>query len=262
MAVGLSTLPRIPPFLQELRRYLHNRDVGAPNVDPVPQTISTAALTGQTCQAFEVDTLTWLYSQPVGLWGRRADGFILCWENADTAEPAGARVRLSIEATSHQMWWPAGATRSYSIAAFRNTWQGEQVGAHKQLDGWKGVSTTLVHVLPVVPVSETITNITGASHTVTNMIPAGCYPIACYTTNLTAISGATSYQVGLTGNLDAWGAAVSVADGAGNATTAFTYLGLGFLRTSATHVIITANGPNFAGGNIAVRLLYVDPALC
>jgi hypothetical protein len=263
MGLKPATLPRLPASLLQLSEYLMNRDLGAPSADPIPQPIATAAVAGSGCQAFEIDTLSWLYSQPVGVSKRRADGFILGWENADTPNPAGALLRLSIDARQHQMVWPAGATRSYSLATFRNTWQGEQLGTVKQADSWKAVATTAIHVLPVVPVIETVTGISGASHTIANMIPAGCYPIAVFVENLTAITGPpASYMVGTALNPDWWGAAVSVADGATNGLAAFTVLGLGALITTATGVVLTANTSNFTGGDIEVRLLYADPALC
>ncbi len=258
----VATLPVLPKHLDRLALYLLNRDVGAPTAVPVPSAISTAPLVGQSCQAFEMDTLTWTYAQPVGLNARRADGFILSWENEDSPAPAAGRVKLSLAARSHQVWWPAGATRSYSIAAFRNTWQGEEVGPAQQLDAWKAVATTPLHVLPVVPVIQTATGLSGASHTFANMIPAGSYPFACFVTNLTAVTGASSYQVGTTLNLDWWGAAVPVGAGLGNATTAFTAQPIGVLFQSAADVVLTANVANFTGGNVEARLLYFDPALC
>jgi len=257
----VPTLPDLPRGFDCLALYLLNRDAGQPSAEPTPSSIATAQLTGQSCQAYEIDTLVWGYAQPIGANARRADGFIVSWENADTATPAGGLVKLSLAARSHQMWWPAGATRSYSVAAYRNTWQGEELGPAKQLDAWKAVATTLIHVVPVVPVTQTVTGISGASHTFTNMIPAGCYPVAVYTTNLTAITGATSYQVGVPLSTAWWGSAVSVADGAGNATSDFGALGFGSLIPAAMDVVLTANGSNFTGGNIEARLLYLDPAL-
>lgn len=138
MAVDFPTVvtPTLPDRLRQLWHYLANRDVGPPSVVPVP---------GATESADGFDILSWSFSetQPPGDPAfRRADGFLLAMAAGDTGEPwlTGAIFRLSSQCRGFvQPGW-GSATRSYAIAAYRNTWQGEQATGWVQPLEWKGLA--------------------------------------------------------------------------------------------------------------------------
>lgn len=129
-------VPELPPKLRRLFFYLADRDVGAPSVLPVP---------GNVTVADQLDLLTWDLNEtePPGQANfRRADGFLLAVATGDTDTPwtSGAIFRLSIQCRNFLQTWTASTTRSYAIAAFRNTWQGEHATGWVQPDSWKGIS--------------------------------------------------------------------------------------------------------------------------
>lgn len=131
-----SAVPPLPKTLARLRYYLFDRDVGIPTAKPA----------GGTIEAGDPDVLTWSFHStvpPGGVDFRRADGFLVAMAPGDTAQPwiDGTVFRLSIQATKFVMpGWADGAPRSYAVAAYRNTWQGEQATGWLQPPEWKGAS--------------------------------------------------------------------------------------------------------------------------
>lgn len=96
-----------------------------------------------------------------------------------------------------------------------------------------------------------------ASVTLTNLIPAGVLVLGVTTRVTTAITGATSFQVGDGTDTDKWGATVNIALNTTSDGADFTALTPTFYPAT-TSVVLTANGGNFTAGNIRVAVHYID----
>ena len=99
--------------------------------------------------------------------------------------------------------------------------------------------------------------LSGASYTASNIIPAGSLVLGVSVRVTTAITGATTFQVGYAGDPDAWGATVAIASGTTTTPANFTITGPIFFAT-ATSVVATANGSNFAGGVLRTTVHYIE----
>jgi hypothetical protein len=101
-------------------------------------------------------------------------------------------------------------------------------------------------------VLETSVTLSGASTNASLQIPANCILLAVGARVTTAITGATSYEVGVAGNLSQFGSALSIAAGSTNfgliGPTAF---------YAATTLTITAGGGAFTGGQVRLSISYM-----
>jgi hypothetical protein len=101
-------------------------------------------------------------------------------------------------------------------------------------------------------VLETSVTLSGASTNASLQIPANCVLLAVGARVTTAITGATSYEVGVAGNLSQFGSALNIAAGSTNfgliGPTAF---------YAATTLTITAGGAAFTGGQVRLSISYM-----
>jgi hypothetical protein len=99
---------------------------------------------------------------------------------------------------------------------------------------------------------ETLVTLSGGSTNASVQIPANCIVLAVGARVVTAITGATSYEVGVSGNLSQFGSGLSVSAGSTNygliGPTAF---------YSATTLTITATGGSFSGGQVRLSIAYM-----
>lgn len=121
-------------------------------------------------------------------------------------------------------------------------------------------SATQQHYMAFKTVTQTLSAVSGATVTATNLIPDGAFVIGVTTrvnTGLGVSLGTTGYQVGDGTDPDRWGAIVGTAagtdsdnvDATANPTGAF---------TAANNVVLTAVGGNFDGtGAIEVAVMYI-----
>jgi hypothetical protein len=99
--------------------------------------------------------------------------------------------------------------------------------------------------------------LSGATYVTTIAIPAYANLIGVTTRVTTAVTGATTYDVGDGSDVDLWGAAIGVTLGSQSRTADFTAVAaVGAAATSRT-VTLTANGSNFTGGVIEICLHYL-----
>jgi Major tropism determinant N-terminal domain len=103
-----------------------------------------------------------------------------------------------------------------------------------------------------IGVLETLVTLSGSSTNASLQIPANCIVLAVGTRVMTAITGATSYEVGVAGNLSQFGSALSIAAGSTN----FGLIGPTAFYT-ATTLTITAAGGAFTGGQIRLSISYM-----
>jgi Major tropism determinant N-terminal domain len=106
-------------------------------------------------------------------------------------------------------------------------------------------------------VLETLVTLSGSSTTASVQIPANCIVLAVGARVVTTITGPTSYEVGVTGNLSQFGSGLSLTAGSINygligPTTFY----------SATSLIITATGGSFTSGQVrlSIHTLLANPS--
>ena len=102
-------------------------------------------------------------------------------------------------------------------------------------------------------VAETLlSGLSGASVTASNFIPANCIVLAVGARVVTTITGATSFEVGVSGTLAQFGSGIGLTAGTLNygliGPTAF---------YSATGVIVTSAGSNFTAGAVRLSVHYL-----
>jgi hypothetical protein len=105
-------------------------------------------------------------------------------------------------------------------------------------------------------IEQTVT-LSGASVNASVPIPANCIVLAVGAKVVTPITGATSYQVGVSGNLSQFGSGLSLGAGSSN----FGLIGPTAFYANTT-IIITAAGPAFTGGvvRLSISLLLANPS--
>jgi hypothetical protein len=103
-----------------------------------------------------------------------------------------------------------------------------------------------------IGVLETLVLLSGSSTNASLQIPANCIVLAVGARVVTAITGAPSYEVGVSGNLTQFGSALAIAAGSTNygliGPTAF-YV--------ATTLTITATSGSFTGGQVRLSISYL-----
>ena len=99
---------------------------------------------------------------------------------------------------------------------------------------------------PAVHEAE-LTALTGASATATGLIPTRAIVLGVTTKTTADISGATSYKAGLSAGASEFGDLLGVASGSQNIGVVGPFATYG-----ATDVVLTANGSDFAGGDVLV----------
>src|ERR1700733_12926670 len=105
-------------------------------------------------------------------------------------------------------------------------------------------------------IEQTVT-LSGGSTNASVPIPANCIVLAVGARVLTAITGATSYEVGVSGNISQFGSLLSTSAGSSN----FGLIGPTAFYANTT-VIITAAGPSFTGGQVrlSIAILPAPPS--
>ena len=108
-----------------------------------------------------------------------------------------------------------------------------------------------------VQVIEQTVTLSGASTNASVPIPANCIVMAVGVRVLTAITGATSYEIGVTGNLSQFGSLLSIPAGSSN----FGLIGPTAFYTNTT-IIITSAGGSFTGGQVrlSISILLANPS--
>jgi len=162
------------------------------------------------------------------------------------------------------LWWTSSSIGAYSqrdlvlardaanVLALRN-------GTNAQESRVYGSYTNATNFqrMSIKTLRESSGALSGASYTTTIAIPAYVNLIGVTTRVTTAVTGATTYDVGDGSDVNLWGAAIDIALGAQSRTADFTAVGaVGAAATSRT-VTLTANGSNFTGGVIEICLHYL-----
>lgn len=118
-------------------------------------------------------------------------------------------------------------------------------------------SATDYHRLAIATARATATAMSGATITLTNIIPAGAVVVGVTCKVTTAITGATSFDIGTATDVDRFGAAIAVALGTTSDNRNWTAGTIECFPT-ATSLILTANGSNFTAGAVYVSVQYLS----
>ncbi len=103
--------------------------------------------------------------------------------------------------------------------------------------------------------TEELTSLSGASATTSGLIPAGSLILGVSVRVTTAITGATDFDIGDGTDVDAFGAAIAIGGGTTSDLSDWT-ISTPPLVTSATEVVLTANGSNFTAGAVRIVVWY------
>ena len=99
---------------------------------------------------------------------------------------------------------------------------------------------------------QTLSGLSGASVTSTIEIPDRSIVLGVSTRTVTTITGATSYDCGISGETGKFGGSLGVAAGSTN---------VGVIGPQAfyadTPIVLTANGSNFTGGSVRIAIHYL-----
>jgi len=99
----------------------------------------------------------------------------------------------------------------------------------------------------------------GATSALAGVIPAGAVCLGVNAAVRTAITGATSFQIGDGSDADRWGDAIDIA--AGTRTTSADYVaGNPVFSASAVGVTLTATGSDFTAGVVDLEAFYYEVA--
>ena len=118
-------------------------------------------------------------------------------------------------------------------------------------------SSTNFQRLSIKTLREVSTTLSGATYVSTIAIPAYAVLIGVTTRVNTAITGATTYDVGDGTDVDLWGAAIPVALNSESRTANFTAVAATGAAATSRTVTLTANGSNFTGGVVEICLHYL-----
>jgi hypothetical protein len=101
-----------------------------------------------------------------------------------------------------------------------------------------------------------LSGLSGASVTATGLIPAGAVVVGITAKVLTAVTGATSWQLGTAADPDRFAAAGGIALGSTTDNANWTAGGIECFP-AATNLVLTANGSNFTAGSIQISVQYL-----
>jgi uncharacterized protein DUF2793 len=106
----------------------------------------------------------------------------------------------------------------------------------------------------MVVAEELLSGLSGASVTSAITIPNRAIVLGVSTRTVTAITGATSYDCGISGETSKFGGGLGIATGSTN---------VGVIGPQAfysdTPIVLTANGGNFTGGAVRIAIHYLLP---
>ena len=117
-------------------------------------------------------------------------------------------------------------------------------------------STTDYHRVSIATVRASLSSLSGASVTSTGLIPAGAIVVGVTAKVLTAVTGASSWQLGTAADPDRFAASGGIALGSTTDNRNWTSGALECFL-SATDIILTANGSNFTAGAVYISVQYI-----
>ena len=194
--------------------------------------------------------------------GTNANGEVVFYQNT----AARTRVGYGVAIASNQSLGFTNATHVGSDATVDTIILRDAANTLAQRNGTNAqtsriydtyASTSDYHRLAIATARATATAMSGASVTLTNIIPAGAVVVGVTCKVTTAITGATSFQLGTAADPDRFGATIAIALGTTSDNRNWTS-GTIECFPSATSLVLTADGSNFTGGAVYVSVQYLS----
>lgn len=117
-------------------------------------------------------------------------------------------------------------------------------------------SATNFQRLAITSARTTLSALSGANATATNLIPKGAVVVGVTSRVITELTGATGYLIGTAGDTDRWGDVTGVSVGTDTDNVDWTS-GTIECFTAATSVVVTAKTSNFTAGAIEIAVHYL-----
>ena len=174
--------------------------------------------------------------------------------------PSATRGTLNLGGTAGgKLGFSTGALDSISPTAFieieANDTLGQRRSINAQVFNHYGTFTNsaFYHRSALKHAKTTLSNVSGATVTATDLIPAGAFLFGVTTrinTGLGAGNGTTGYAVGTAADPNLWGDVAAITAGTASQSADFTAAGAAGLYIAAESVIITAAGGDFDGTGV------------
>lgn len=148
-----------------------------------------------------------------------------------------------------------GTTGGSEVHLGTNDTKAMTIGTSQQIKITNGLANG--QYLNIDAATVELTGLSGATATATDLIPAGCLFLGLTTRVTTAITGATSFDIGASQDSTIWGDSISVSAGTTTDISDFTSNGIYFYM-SAQSVVLTANGSSFTGGAVRITVHYLS----
>jgi Major tropism determinant N-terminal domain len=161
----------------------------------------------------------------------------------------GAQGEIAVDTTNNRIVVQDGATAG--------GWAAAKLSEVVALSTLSTVAQAASGANVQVGVIETLVTLSGSSTTASTQIPANCIVFSVGARVVTTITGPTSFEVGVSGNLTQFGSGLGLSAGSTNygliGPTAF---------YSATNLIVTATGGNFASGQVrlSIHTIVANPS--
>jgi hypothetical protein len=117
------------------------------------------------------------------------------------------------------------------------------------------VASTNGALLGIRTTEVSLSALSGATVTATNLIPAGSLVYGVTARNNTLVTGASSYNIGDGTDADAWGDNIPLSANYVTNSTMFNTTSLPFYKAQ-TSVVLTANGGAFTAGTVRLVAHY------
>lgn len=170
------------------------------------------------------------------------------WSSADGIDPAPGDIALRWAGAWHKITPALGWTWQVSDqgAPFTFTAAGWRLGS---IAGPLGSSLGLV-------VAESVVDLTGPTVAAVNLLPTRAIVLGVSSWTISPVTGAPSYSVGLTGEVDKFGGSLDTAVNSSN---------VGVVGPFATYapadVIVTSDGAAFTGGRVGLSVSAIVPGV-
>jgi Protein of unknown function (DUF2793) len=242
----MSNTPNLAlPYLaaaQAQKHVTHNQALDA--LDALVQlSVASSTLTAPPASPTEGDRYI-VAATATGTWAS--------WEGSVAQYTGGAWLRLLPQ--TGWLAWDAGI--SQLLVWTGSTWTGldaamgllTRAASVRVAEGPAGSATN------AVVTEELLSGLSGASATSTMAIPNRAIVLGVSTRTVAAITGATSYDCGISGQTSKFGGALGISAGSTNVGV----IGPQAFYT-ATPIVLTANGANFTGGAVRLSIHYLLP---
>jgi len=163
-----------------------------------------------------------------------------------------SQARMTIDSNGYLNWGPGDAAVDTGLR--RNSTPGSGIYGMRTYEGATNSGVAILNK------TTELTSMSGATVTWTNAIPAGSMVLGVTARVTLLITGATSFDVGISGGdtdlfLDGIAVALNTTGDLANSNAALT---TPIIYQAATSILVTAVGSDFTAGSLRLTLHYID----